>query len=907
MGLPGDLASLFHELLELPSEARRLRLSELADHDPEIRKRLEALLAADEAASEFLVPPADTAAADPLVGRDVGPYRIERRLGSGGMADVYLARRADGAFEREVAVKFVRPGLSREALIGRFRTERQILARLRHPHIAQLLDGGVTDDGRPYLMVEYVDGEPLDAYCARNELDVSERLRLFLVVCGAVQFAHANLVIHRDLKPGNILVDDEGEVKLLDFGIAKVLRPDGATDLTLTRDRMLTPRYSSPEQITGKPVTTASDVYTLGVLLYELLTGLAPYAVETTSPAEVARIVTTEEPVRPSRAVREAPQEALPAPSERLARRLAGDLDTIVLKALRKEPARRYESVAGLADDIRRHLEGLPVAARPDTLGYRVSRFARRNRPMVVAGGMVLALIVGALGVTLGLYAQARGARIMAERARTEAELQKDTAERVAGFLQNLFASVDPSSRQSSEPVTVDELLQDAGARLEHDLGDRPLLAASLYRTLGVSRRQLADYAGAETDLERGLVLLQDHPGPERVRLLIALGGTRKLAGDLVAAVRVLERAVAEADSLGLDLERARARGSLGSALAESGRHDRALASLLQAEGLLRSEDPVDETSLAGVLTDLGLLRMRRGENRLAEPALTEARDLLIAANGERHSTVATARNSLGYLLMDLARYQEAEKELRNAVEVLAAVYPADHPALLSARGNLARCYQAAGDVDRAVAVSRDIVDGFRATLGDAHQNTGHAVHNLGFFVLEQGRAAEAAALFQEAAGIYVRSLGPDHPYVAVAEFNRARALREEGRVAEAERACRSSLDLRRRVLRQNHPDIARSADLLGSLLTERGDDAGAAPYLREAVTVGRASHGPRHPITAGFEARLGECLTRLGRPSEARPYLENAVAVLDSAGGGEALARARDALAATRAERAGP
>ncbi len=899
----------FDRALDLDPERRQAFLDESCP-DPEVRQRVQALLAADDQAGDFLHPVGETPSTDPMVGANVGAYRIERRIGSGGMADVYLARRADGAFDRDVALKLVRSGLATESLLRRFEIERKILAGLQHPHIAQLLDGGVTTEGRPYLVMEYVDGEPIDAYCARVDLEVDKRLQLFLDVCEAVQFAHRNLIVHRDLKPSNILIDADGNAKLLDFGIAKVLESDGSSDLTLTQDRMLTPRYASPEQVSGEPVTTVSDVYTLGVVLYELLTGTSPYQLTTTTPGEIARAVTTEEPKRPSRAVQESPS----APH---ARELEGDLDTIVLKALRKEPGRRYDSVDRFAEDIRRCLAGLPISARPDTLRYRAGKFVRRNRLPVALAASLVVLLVGATAMTTFLYLEARRAQDDAEAALVDAREQRATAEDVSQFLQGVFASIDPAERQSKDPLTVEELLSEAGERIRNELGDRPQVASALYRTLGESRRQLADYETAVADLERALAIAEESGlDAERVRTLIALGRTRALQGDLERASSDLEQAVegaeqlhGDADSPGIDVSdllrlRADAHRALGSSLAERGEHDAALRHLEETVRLRRTDDSIDSEALAHDLTELGLLQMRRGNNAEAELFLVESRDLLLTTFGEEHSKVGQARNSLGYLLMDEARYDEARPQLEAAVDVLSRVYPEDHPNLLAARSNLSRCYQAAGDLEKAEAIAIDIADTFRRTAGDSHQNTGHAVHNLGFMVLERKDAARAARLFAEATAIYERALSPEHPYTAVAQFNHARALRAAGDLETAELVCRQSLATRRRVLRENHPDIARSATLLGELLLERGDDE-AESVLRESVDVRRASLGERHPETAWAEVLLGQSLLQGSRREEAALMVERAVAVLDSVYGSDAgrTTRAAEILSQLRAQ----
>jgi serine/threonine protein kinase/WD40 repeat protein len=404
-----DPAELLADALALPEAERARYLDRACRGDAALRAELDSLLAAHPGARRFfdaplVAPPLD--GADPWIGRTVGAWRLVRRLATGGMGAVYLGERTDHAFEKRAAIKLVRTGLDSDELLARFRRERQLLANLEHPHIARLLDGGSTPDGLPYLVMEYVDGHRLDEHADAVRLDVPARLDLFLDVCDAVQFAHKNLVIHRDLKPANILVDDSGQVKLLDFGIAGVVADGAAPDLTATTSRRLTPRYASPEQVMGGRMSTATDVYSLGVVLYELLAGRSPYA-DTGSPFAMERAVLEADIARPSDAVTPEAAERRCTTAGRLATALRGDLDTIVLTALARDPERRYPTVEALADDIRRHVDGRPVRARPDTFVYRMSRFARRNTGLVAGVLAAFVTMIVALVLVVGAYRRA--------------------------------------------------------------------------------------------------------------------------------------------------------------------------------------------------------------------------------------------------------------------------------------------------------------------------------------------------------------------------------------------------------------------------------------------------------------------------------------------------------------------
>ena len=389
------LQEIFHQALPLPSAERTALLERECGADPELRGEAERLLSAADRAAGFIQEPVlgQPGEDSSQVGRRIGSFRLTSLLGKGGMGAVYLAERDDGAFVQRVALKLIKRGMDTDQVLARFRAERQILASLDHPHIARLVDGGTTDDGLPYFAMEYIEGQPIDAFAESAGLGVDDRLRLFLMVCEAVSYAHGKGVVHRDIKPLNTLVTTAGVPKLLDFGIAKVLDDSSDAPTTATGLRLLTPDYASPEQIEGRHATVASDVYSLGVVLYELLTGRSPYRVTGGSPQEIAAAVVTTEPVRPSAAVTQPAGGArirrAIATGAHLSRRLKGDLDTIVLTALRKEPARRYHSVAELAEDLRQHLEGRPIVARGDHALYRTGKFVRRNRTVLVATALV--------------------------------------------------------------------------------------------------------------------------------------------------------------------------------------------------------------------------------------------------------------------------------------------------------------------------------------------------------------------------------------------------------------------------------------------------------------------------------------------------------------------------------------
>lgn len=545
-----QVKELLGPALELDPAERIDYLDKACGSDASLREELERLLAAEEkAGGEFLNDPLIPGSlnrelsqpADVWIGRRVGPYQIVEEIGVGGMGEVYRAVRADDQYRKQVAIKLVRSGQDSSFVLGRFKNERQILAGLDHPNIARLLDGGTTEEGVPYFVMELIEGQVIDAYCDAHKLATNERLKLFLQVCSAVQYAHQRLIIHRDIKPGNILVTSEGVPKLLDFGIAKILDADSLTagfEPTVTMFRMLTPEYASPEQIRGEPITTASDVYALGVVLYELLTGHSPYRLSTRKPHEMARAICESDPERPSTVVgrtgtsrtRSAAHEAAP---EKLRKHLSGDLDTIVLMALRKEPQRRYASVEQFAEDIRRHLADLPVIARKDTLGYRTSKFITRHKVGVAAAALVSIALLAALGVTL------REARIAQRRFND-----------VRGLANSLIFEIHDSIQDLPGATAARKLIVERAQEYLDNLARESSSDPALLSELATAYQKLANVQGDVKDANLGdtaKALQNFHKAVELRRAALALQPRnqdlrREVGSDYVTLAETLSR-----------------------------------------------------------------------------------------------------------------------------------------------------------------------------------------------------------------------------------------------------------------------------------------------------------------------------------------------------------------------------
>ncbi len=797
------LAAGFDELCDLPLAARTQRLAELERDSPALAAELREMLAADgvaagalaagpfglapEAAESAVAGRSEPDSAGPafesptaaalVAGERLGPWRVLERLGAGGMGEVWAAERADGAFEQPVAIKLLRRGLETERLIERFLLERRILGRLVHPGIARLLDAGSTADGRPYFVMERVDGQPITRWSAERRLGVERRLELVREACSAVDFAHRGLVVHRDLKPSNVLVDARGQVKLLDFGIAKLIEEETGAERTELEGRALTPAYAAPEQIRGEPVTTATDVYALGVMLYELLTGRLPHRRTTRSWPELAIEVERETVERPSlsarRAVTEPPAGVLP--SDRLARRLAGDLDTIVLKALAREPERRYPTAAALAEDLRRHLEGLPITARPDALGYRVGKFVSRHRLAVGAAAAVAAALV--VGLAAALW--------QADRATHSAR----RAERVRDFLVSVFESRDPDLG-AGRGQTVEQLVDESAARLGAELAGEPEVEADLADALARAETSLGRLDRAERLGERALELRRlrfGERGTEVAQSWTTLGAVARARGDAALAEQRLRRALALAESAsGADgVEAARARVELSAVLSDQARFAEALEQAARAHRALLAQLGPDHRSTLAALSSRAEAAIHGGDRREAEAILRAA-----LGDAEQRSTAspltrARLRRELADVLVLTRRHAEAIAEVDRALLELEGLLGSDHSEVamalhlrFMARAQGGDFEGARGDADRALAILGRIDPDhpLRATL----------LSDLGNVHLHAGRFAEALAVFRDGLARTEAAFGAESARALDARSNLAHALHLSSRDEEA-------------------------------------------------------------------------------------------------------------------------
>ena len=883
-----EIRRAFEATLEAEPHRQELVLAVACGDDEALRSDVENLLAAD-AQDLGLLP----AASGGL--RSLGPYELQHRLGSGGTSDVFLAVRQDDPAHRRVAVKVMRGLPGDQELTRRFLQERQILGGLDHPNIAGLLDGGATKDGVHYVVLEYVEGLPMDRYCRCQGLSVEERLLLFLQVCAGVQHAHQNLVVHRDLKPGNVLVTAVGQVKLLDFGIAKLLNAELTGQklaATLPFSRRLTLSYASPEQVGGELVTTASDVYSLGVMLFELLAGAPPYDLEGRDRRQAERLICEVQPSPPSVVARFA--DGGGSAQERLSRRLRGDLDTILLKALRKEPGRRYGSAAELEEDLRRHLEHRPVRAVGDTWTYRTAKLVRRN-PLAAA----LLLAVVAFGIVMTALAQQTSwALEETRRMERKAAGERAKAERVSSFLLDLFSLADPREARSSS-VSAKELLDRGARRAKAGLERDPEVRAALLDTLGRVYRNLGSYDQAAAPLEEALVLRRTLHGdehPDVATSISHLAELRYAQGEFEVALdlsrQALERRQAGPDARPEEL--AISQHQVAEMLHALGRLDEAEDLYRKAQALRTKTFGRHHTSVVETLSDLGYLLFDQGHYEEARDLLQESLALGEEVFAGPHPVTAHALSYLAAVEHAMGFRDKAERDARASLDLLRELYGAEHPEVASVLGDLGMMLVDQGRPEEAEKVLRQSLELQERALGVGHPSVATQLNNLALALRSQDRLDEAEPLYRRALEIGRLQLGSDHAAVATMRENLADILRLRGRLEEALDEYQEANAIRERVLPEDHPDRAFGLLRMGLVHVLLNTPAAGEPFLRRAVEILERALGPGDWRIALAESTLGGCLLGMGDLAEASALLAATAPTLEAKNGLESTSTQR-------------
>lgn len=877
------LQAIFHQALERPAAQRR-EYVQAQTQDPELRQQILDLLDAESAADPLVDPSALLTPVEPnLTGSAIGNYQIVEQIGSGGMGNVYLGERADGSFTKNVAIKIVKKGMDSAAVVERFAQERQILATLNHPHIAGVLDGGITDDGRPYFVMEFVDGIPITEYCDQNKLSISERLQLFRQVCEAVHYAHQNLIVHRDIKPNNILVNAKGELKLLDFGIAKLLESDIDALQTQTGAILATPAYAAPEQLTGSPITTVTDVYALGVLLYELLAGRRPFEVKRT-PLEYQALVLSGEPMRPSTAITQLPQpedktttldpatlaETRSVQSRQLRALLRGDLDTICLTALMREPEMRYSSVSALADDVSLHLRGLPIHARPANLLYRARKFYNRHRVGVFASLCASIGFIGLVGYSTAQIAQERDIALT-EKARTEEVVQ---------FVTGLFRAADPAQAKG-ENVTAREILAAGVEQVEFEMQDRPEIQATMQRVLGKVYYELGASDTADKLLNQALqTQLQSSQVDtlETANTYLALGMHQQTIGEFEDAEESFDQAMSirlaqlpqdHYDVLEVISAEAFLEESLGNFPQARALHEQALAMARR----LASEpsDPIIALQMAKLASVLRL----QDKLEEAEQMLREALAMQDQIYGGAHPTSDETRRQLAELLTDLRQYEEAETQFKTLIDSRTKTLGPDHYETGSAWNSYGHLLSNTGDTAGAIDAYNNMLRITRLAYGDTHPSLAAGYNNIALMARKLDDFDAAVDYFllsiamQDAVG-----LEADHPNRAYPVAGLGRVLLVQRRFEEAHARFQQAFTLRQGHFEDNHVLQLELFSDLGATSTELGQYDNAEASLLKAFQGFKTAWGEDDPRTQLTAARLVRLYGLIGKPDKAQAYI---------------------------------
>jgi len=875
-----EINTLLLEAEARPAEERAAFLEEASGGDESLRRQVASLL---DAASTYgaLLENGAAALARPLLapegealpeeastpvetGQRVGPYRLLERIGEGGTSTVYRAERADGQFERVVAIKVLRQALGLEAeATERFRAEQQILASLSHPHLAEVYDGGVLSGGQPYLVMEYVDGRPLTEHCRAEDCSLDERLSLFRQAAEAVQAAHEQLVVHRDIKPSNVLVErDTGQVKLLDFGIAKMLGelPGEAAPTTQTGRQPMTPAYAAPEQVKGEAISVATDVYALGVLLYELLTDERPYGREDRSPYAVARAVCEEEPSPPSEVVDEWRSA------------LQGDLDAIVSRAIRKEPLARYDTVDDLTDDLERHLSDRPVLAQRGNWTYRARKFVRRNRGLLAGVALALTLLAG--------FAAYHVQRLSAERDRAHAQAQK--AEQVSEFLVGLFEASNPTG-ETAETVTAQDLLRKGRKRIA-GLEGQPAARAQMLDAMGRAYLGLGRYSVADSMLREALAV--------RRRLYEANTPPMAAGFDHLAEAAEEQGRYAVAESLGhnaLSIRRTR-RDSLHPNVANSlgdlarykqQRGQYAAAESLYREALSRKKTIYERPSrpLASTTSELAQLLTERGEYAVAGSLSRETLSMRRALFGNVHPKTSESLARLARTVEERGHFAEAGSLYQQTLAIDRAVLGAKHPTVATDLNDLAIVLEKQKRLAEAESLQRKSLRLSEQRLSDDHPDITATLHNLAVVLRKRGKYNEAASLYERVLRRVRRKYEAAHPHVAYTLGSLADVRRDQGRYARADSLYRESLTMLKTVFDEEDPRVATGMGKIGNLHKVQGQYREAEKWHRKALTLRRNALGKDAPATGESLVNVADVLVKQEKPEAAESVYREALA----------------------------
>ena len=831
-----ELKIIFNEVLNLSKKEREKYLFNLTKNEPGLAKEIKALLTAYESASDFLEAPSFIAQSlhdeenknNSFIGKKIGPYTIIKEAGCGGMGIVYIAQRED-EFKHKVAIKILRHGLTTDYLIKRFQKERQTLANLQHPNIAKLFDGGTTEVELPYLIMEYIDGIPITEYCKNNSLTIKQVLKLFISVCDAIQYAHQNLIVHRDIKPGNILVTKEGRVKLLDFGVAKLL-DDDHSDITKTRMWHLTPEYASPEQIKGEQISTASDIYSLGVLLYRLLTGYQPYQISSISPFAISKIVTEERTIKPSeiyQKIKISDENKKIEKNNKISHQLKGDLDNIILKAMHKDPKQRYLSAEQFAGDIKRYLKGLPVLARKDSTSYRLSKFIKRHKVGFISSILAILFLIGSV------IAISWQAKIAAEE-RDKAEIELTKFEEINSFLLEMLSSADPEAK--GKDVKVYDLLEKASDEIETKFNKQPKIKSAIQQTLGSTFIGLGEYEKAKSLLQKSLEankVLFGINSKETAKCYHQLGLCYDWIGD-----------VKKADSFyntGISIYRK------------------------------ISQKPLIE--LANNLNDYGSLLSYTGKYDSSTTLYKEALSIYASYNKEKGQKEAIAINNIAVNMNQQYKIDEAEKYYLQAKDILTNLYGENRPEIAAIYNNLGFIYLDNKDYDKSEEAMKKAYQIKQAVLGNNHPSVGLALINLGMLSYSRKNYNEAEITLKKAINHFIRTNAYKHSYFALSYYWLGRVYSDAGKLTNAEKSFKKCIKIRQKIYPENHFTIWSVKGELGVCLFKQKKYSQAEKLLLGSLEFYKKNRKFDKKKIIRYTKQLALLFRQVGNPSKAKYY----------------------------------
>ncbi len=835
--------------LELKEPERSTYIQKQCKDDKQLKRKVTELIASIEESDtedfledleeypSSLIPDltdsSDAAIEEPaLIGKTINRYKITSLIGHGGMGSVYLAERDDGTYSKQVALKLIRKGMDTPSNIARFKRERNILANLDHHNIARLLDGGVTEDGLPYLVMEYVEGTPLYEYCDSHQLSIQERLTLFRSICDAVQHAHKNAVIHRDLKPSNILVTDKNQIKILDFGIAKLLEPEDPGETlyqTQTGARLLTPGYAAPEQVEAQNITTSTDTYTLGILLYELLAGTHPFNLEDKNLDEIEHAIRKQIPLAPSEKVGALPSEKREKAANlrdtelsSLKDLLQGDLDAIVMKTLRKEPEERYDTVEQLLEDLHRRENNVPIIAREDTFRYKISRFIKRHKTGISVTAGFLVLIIS--------FATFYTWQITEEHNR--AEQQEEKARKTLEYLTNVFRYADPV-QPSNQEITAQQILDWGTEYINEEVQNQPDIKASLINSIGTIYQHLGEYDKAESLLLEALSInrsLYSGDHPDLATNMQKWGEYNMTVGNLDTARTYLSKSTNMFKRLGNRSKYAANLGELGWVQYRNGNYEQADSFLNQALKINRQLHGIESQEAAMDLQYLGWIKNGMGEYNTADSLFQESLSIRKATLGNEHRLVAQTIQSLGRIYYNKEEYQKAKEHVTETLDLQKRIYESSHPD---------------------IATSLNI---------------------LGLIHMRQQQYAKAKDYFQSALEIRINFYGPNHPDVLKSRNDLASIYYFEEDYLKAAELFKKVTKSTKEVRGASHPEVATSLNNLAKSLHKANREKESLQYYNQALKIGKRNYDRDHPKLIQFrrnKAVLHEALKQYGEAAQ--------------------------------------